>query len=137
MCEITNCSDPKEVYKQLLSMAQEAMEHSYCRYSRFAVGAALLASDGRVFCGCNVENATFGSTICAERTAVVKAVSEGCRDFQAIAVVCREAKDCWPCGLCRQVLGEFSRNLVVVVESSDGAIKTKILKELLPVLDNA
>ena len=82
-------------------------DRAYAPYSHFQVGAALLAKDGRVFTGCNVENATYGATICAERTAVTKAVSEGVREFEKIAIVASSGEYAAPCGICRQVLFEF------------------------------
>jgi cytidine deaminase len=93
---------------KLFSMAEEAAEKAYAPYSRFRVGAALLAEDGTVFWGCNVENRSFGLTICAERTAVTKAVSEGRRSFKALAIAAPDsAVPVGPCGACRQVLSEF------------------------------
>lgn len=98
----------------LLSLARAAMERSYSPYSHFAVGAALLCADGRIFQGCNIENASFGLTNCAERTAVFKAVSEGEREFTTIAIASNGAAP-WPCGACRQVLNEFAPNIRVLV----------------------
>ncbi len=114
----------------LLALAREAMERSYSPYSGFAVGAALLCADGRVFQGCNVENASFGLTNCGERTAVFKAVSEGAREFTAIAIAARKAAP-WPCGACRQVLNEFAPDIRVLV-TWDGHVDEKPLSELLP-----
>lgn len=91
----------------LCRAAADAARNAYARYSRFRVGAALLAADGRVFTGCNIENASFGLTNCAERTAVFKAVSEGVRDFAAIAIAGGDGAPAYPCGACRQVLAEF------------------------------
>jgi cytidine deaminase len=97
------------------------------------VGAALICSDGSVFTGCNVENAAYGSTICAERTALVKAVSEGHRDdLERIAVVGNSADFCWPCGSCRQMLYEFNPNMTVLVANADRAFVSLPLHELLP-----
>lgn len=127
-----NSGSLSEAYQQLLAAAKETMENSYSPYSRFPVGAALLTDDGHIFTGCNVENANFGSTICAERTAMAKAVSEGFRQFRAIAVVAVRARSCWPCGLCRQFMSEFSAGLLVVVEDESGAIKTMPMQDLLP-----
>ncbi len=114
----------------LLSLAREARERSYAPYSRFAVGAALLCADGRVFQGCNVENASFGLTNCAERTAVFKAVSEGETSFTAIAIASGGAAP-WPCGACRQVLNEFAPDLRVLV-TWDGQVREASLRDLLP-----
>lgn len=93
---------------ELVAKAKEALEYSYSPYSHFAVGAALLSADGQVFTGCNIENASFGATNCAERTAIFKAVSEGVKDFKAIAIVCSGDQPAYPCGICRQVMSEFS-----------------------------
>ncbi|MBR3494604.1 MAG: cytidine deaminase [Clostridia bacterium] len=114
----------------LLVLAREAMERSYSPYSHFAVGAALLCEDGRVFQGCNVENASFGLTNCAERTAVFKAVSEGAREFTAIAIAAQGSAP-WPCGACRQVLNEFAPGIRVLV-TWDGKADEAPLQALLP-----
>lgn len=116
----------------LVDLAFTMLERSYVPYSKFPVGAALLCGDGTVFTGCNVENAAFGSTICAERTALVKAVSEGRRAFAALAVAGRSEDYCWPCGACRQMLYEFAPDLTVLVARGDGAYVKLPLKELLP-----
>ena len=117
----------------LVDLAFTMLECSYVPYSRFPVGAALLCGDGAVFTGCNVENAAYGSTICAERTALVKAVSEGRRDgFERLAVVGNSADYCWPCGACRQMLYEFAPDLVVLVGRGDRQYFKTTLKELLP-----
>lgn len=116
----------------LVDLAFTMLERSYVPYSRFPVGAALLCSDGAVFTGCNVENAAYGSTICAERTALVKAVSEGHREFTTLAVVGRSGDYCWPCGACRQMLYEFAPDLTVLVARGDGQYTKLPLKELLP-----
>ena len=114
---------------QLLQTAREAMKMSYSPYSGFPVGAALLCSDGSVYTGCNVENASFGLTNCAERTAVFKAVSEGKREFTAIAIAAKSVA--WPCGACRQVLNEFAPDLRVMV-TWENQVREMNLKELLP-----
>lgn len=114
----------------LLALARTAKERSYSPYSHFAVGAALLCADGRVFQGCNVENASFGLTNCAERTAVFKAVSEGATEFVAIAIA-GDGTAPWPCGACRQVLNEFAPDLRVLV-TWDGKVDEAPLKKLLP-----
>ncbi len=116
----------------LVELAFTMLERSYVPYSRFPVGAALLCPDGAVFTGCNVENAAFGSTICAERTALVKAVSEGRRQFAALAVAGRSEDYCWPCGACRQMLYEFAPDLTLLVARGDGEYVKLPLKELLP-----
>ena len=119
--------------RELVELAFTMLERSYVPYSGFPVGAALECVDGTVFTGCNVENAAYGSTICAERTAVVKAVSEGHRDdWQRIAVVGNSADYCWPCGACRQMLYEFAPDLTVLVARGDHEFVTLSLKDLLP-----
>ena len=118
--------------EQLLELAKKAAERSYSPYSHFPVGAALECADGSVFTGCNVENAAYGDTICAERTAAVKAVSEGRRDFRRIAIWGDSREYCYPCGSCRQFLQEFSRDLIVVVGRGDGAFRRLTLAEMMP-----
>ena len=119
--------------RELVDLAFTMLERSYVPYSRFPVGAALLCSDGTVFTGCNVENAAYGSTICAERTAVVKAVSEGHRDdWCTLAVVGNSSDHCWPCGACRQMLYEFCPELTVLVARGDREFVRFSLAELLP-----
>lgn len=119
--------------QQLVELAFTMLERSYVPYSHFPVGAALLCTDGSVFTGCNVENAAYGSTICAERTALVKAVSEGHRDdWVALAVVGRSSDYCWPCGACRQMLFEFAPQLTLHVARGDGQFVTLPLDRLLP-----
>lgn len=98
---------------ELLSLAAKAMEYSYSPYSKFKVGACLLAADGRVFTGCNIENASYGATNCAERTALFKAVSEGAHEFVTLALATEKAL-AWPCGICRQALCEFAPHLRVI-----------------------
>jgi cytidine deaminase len=118
--------------QRLMAEAQRARHQAYAPYSRFAVGAALLTSSGRVFHGCNVENASFGLTTCAERSAVFTAVSEGEREFAAIAVTAREGHGAPPCGSCRQVLQEFSPSMWVYWRDARGRILKQRLKALLP-----
>ncbi len=122
--------------EKLVSVASEAMSKAYAPYSHCFVGAALLCDDGTVYTGCNVENASFGATNCAERTAVFKAVSEGKRCFKAIAVVGGkegEIKDFFPpCGICRQVLSEFAAKDMRVILFDGKNTKSLFLYELLP-----
>lgn len=119
--------------RELVDLAFAMLERSYVPYSNFPVGAALLCSDGTVFTGCNVENAAYGSTICAERTAVVKAVSEGHRDdWIALAVAGNGTDYCWPCGACRQMLCEFSPELPILAARRDRNFVKVSLAELLP-----
>ena len=114
----------------LLELAREARKRSYSPYSHYAVGAALLCADGRVFQGCNIENASFGLTNCAERTALFKAVSEGASEFTAVAIA-SEGSAPWPCGACRQVLNEFAPCIRVLV-TWNGQVAEAPLSELLP-----
>lgn len=123
--------------KELVLQAEKAMENAYAPYSGFWVGAALLTKNGNVYTGCNIENAAFSPTICAERTAIAKAVSEGERAFAAIAVV--GGKDgvitgiCPPCGVCRQVLSEFcGPDFPIFLGKGKGEFETVLLKDLLP-----
>lgn len=125
--------------RDLIANAISAREGSYCPYSNFAVGAALLTKDGKVFQGCNIENAAFGPSVCAERVAFFKAVSEGCGNFKAIAVVGSPKgkkidQFAFPCGVCRQVMMEFcdSENFIVIVAKSETDYKVYALSELLP-----
>ncbi len=121
-----------EIYRELLDTARAAFENSYAPYSHFRVGAALLTKEGKIFPGCNVEIVSYEGSICAERVALATAVSQGYREFEAVAVVCEQAAEIWPCGVCRQYLAEFGIELIVAVPTADGAIKTLSLKELLP-----
>ena len=117
-------------HEDLIAKATEAREKAYAPYSHFAVGAALLAKSGRVYTGCNVENASYGLSVCAERVAVFKAVSEGERDFEALAVVTENGVT--PCGACRQVLLEFGDDIQVIVADEAGEYRVFGLQELLP-----
>ena len=116
--------------ERLLELAVGMLDYSYSPYSHYPVGAALLAKDGRVFTGCNIENAAFGNTMCAERTALFKAVSEGVREFTAIAIASRGSAP-FPCGACRQSLNEFAPDLRVLV-TWDGNVRETTLRALLP-----
>ena len=116
--------------ERLLEMARQARKNAYVPYSGYAVGAALLGEDGTVYTGCNVENAAYGNTLCAERTALCKAVSEGARRFTAIAIA-SEGSAPYPCGACRQSLYEFAPNLRVLV-TWDGNVREAMLRDLLP-----
>lgn len=123
--------------QELVEYAKEAMKLSYSPYSGFQVGAALLTKDGKVYTGCNIENASYSPTNCAERTAIFKAVSEGHREFSAIAVVGGEKGVidglCPPCGVCRQVISEFcTDDFLIHLGGKDGLIKTMTLAQLLP-----
>jgi len=116
--------------EDLINLAKQVRKKAYTPYSHYKVGAALLGKSGKVYTGCNVENASYGHTVCAERTAVLKAVSEGEREFEAVAVVTKNGGS--PCGACRQVLSEFAPELAVYIANKDGAYRTTTLKKLLP-----
>ncbi len=127
--------------KELIKAAIEAREKSYSPYSNFKVGAALLCENGKIYKGCNVENAAYSPTNCAERTAFFKAVSEGERDFKAIVIVGANAKKqltesefCAPCGVCRQVIMEFCKpeSFKIILAKSETEYKEYTLSELLP-----
>ena len=119
--------------RALLERAREARANAYAPYSRFQVGAALLADDGRVFTGCNVENASYGLANCAERVALGTAVAEGARSFVAIAVTGPEdATACAPCGACRQVLSEFGPDLPVIMPGGADGYTVETMGSLLP-----
>ncbi|MBQ3662022.1 MAG: cytidine deaminase [Firmicutes bacterium] len=117
--------------KELFRMAVEASENAYAPFSNFHVGAALLTEDGKVFTGVNIENSSYGATICAERTAMVKAISEGARDFQSIAIAGNGGTS-WPCGICRQFMYEFCPDIRVISGENEDELKVYTLKELLP-----
>ena len=119
--------------QELVERAFGMLRYSYVPYSGSPVGAALECADGTVFTGCNVENSAYGSCICAERTALVKAVSEGYRDDLVRLAVVGNSKDyCWPCGACRQMLYEFAPDLRVIAARGDGQYETAALRALLP-----
>jgi cytidine deaminase len=122
---------PKQTLEKLIQTATKVRKHAYAPYSHYLVGAALLGKSGNIYTGVNVENAAYPTSICAERTAVFKAVSEGERSFKAIAIVTENAGS--PCGSCRQVLAEFGLDLVVIQADLTGEVKkVTSLKELLP-----
>jgi len=121
-----------ETYQKLLIAAEAALKNCYAPYSGYEVGAAVMSEDGRIFSACNVECASWEGSICAERAVIVKAISEGCSKFQAIAVFCKKTMATWPCGVCRQFLREFGLQLVVVSRAEDGSILAKTMDDLLP-----
>ncbi len=125
-------TEPRERLEELVVAAREARERAYAPYSRFFVGAAILADDGRVFTGANVENASYGLSMCAERTAVHHAVAQGMRRLVAVAVSASGETPAWPCGACRQVLHEFGPEAIVVTEAPDGRREERTLPQLLP-----
>lgn len=116
--------------ERLISAARTAMDQAYAPYSGFRVGAAVLTSDGRVFAGCNVENASYPVTLCAERAALAAAVCAGLRDFEAVAIVTESL--CPPCGMCRQALAEFGSEWVVILADPSGSSVEYRLRDLLP-----
>ena len=119
-------------YSFLVEKARESMKYAYAPYSNFKVGAALLTENEKIYIGCNIENISFGATNCAERTAVFKAVSEGEKAFKAIAIVSSAGKFTPPCGICRQVLPEFSEDMDIILADKDDNIKIIKLNELIP-----
>mgnify|MGYP000305737576 CR=1 FL=1 len=121
----------REEIQRLIRIAEEQMSHAYAPYSHFQVGAALLTAGGKVYAGCNIENASYGLTNCAERTAIFNAVSDGKRNISAIAIVADTDKPCSPCGACRQVIGEFKIPCIIMANLK-GEYKTVTLEELLP-----
>lgn len=122
---------PNPADHELIAAAIEASRNAYIPYSNYAVGAALLTVGGKVYTGCNIENAGYTPTICAERTALFKAISEGDRDFATIAVVTRDGGS--PCGVCRQVMFEFSPGMTVLIADLDGKLHHRTtVAELLP-----
>jgi cytidine deaminase len=119
-------------HENLLRAALDAKEKSFSPYSRFRVGAALLTKSGKIYTGCNIENSSFSLTICAERTAVFKAISEGEKEFSSILIVSDDESYCPPCGACRQVLSDFATDIEIIMVNSKGDELTRTLTELLP-----
>lgn len=120
-------------YEKLIEAALTAREKAYVPYSHFKVGAALITEDGRLFTGCNIENASYGAANCAERTAIFKAISEGYTTINALAVVGDVENYTYPCGICRQVIAEFSnKDTVVIIAKSKNEYLVKTIKEILP-----
>ncbi|AYD41170.1 cytidine deaminase [Clostridium fermenticellae] len=120
-------------YKKLVYKAFEGRKNAYAPYSNFKVGAAVLAEDDKIYTGCNIENASYGATNCAERTAIFKAVSEGNRTIKAIAIVGVENNYTFPCGICRQVIAEFAlKDAEIIIGKGEDEYLIKTLEELLP-----
>lgn len=115
---------------ELIEIASKAAVCAYAPYSGFTVGAAILSSEGTVFTGCNVENASFGLTVCAERVALFKGISEGCRGFEVLALWA--STPVWPCGACLQCLAEFAPQLRIIRQGAQGEVEEAQLSELLP-----
>ena len=122
----------KVVIDQMFQLALEAKDRAYAPYSNFKVGAALLGKNGKIHTGCNVENASYGMSVCAERVAVFKAVSDGEQVFDTIVILSDTENPITPCGACRQVLAEFNPNIEVVMVTTTGKQKSRSLSELLP-----
>jgi cytidine deaminase len=118
--------------QNLLDRAGRARDRAYAPYSHFTVGAAVLTASGEIFTGANIENASFGATVCAERVAIFAAVAAGCRDLTALAVIADTPDPVAPCGLCRQVLAEFNPDCPVLLANTAGRWHLTNLKELLP-----
>ena len=117
---------------ELIKAAKTLSKFAYAPYSKFKVGAAILAKSGKIFTGCNVENASYGLTVCAERVAIFKAITKGVRNFVAIAIYTNTQDFTLPCGACLQVLNEFAKNLTVITVNRYGKSKTYKLVQLLP-----
>jgi cytidine deaminase len=117
---------------RLIKTAKKASTHAYAPYSKFKVGAALLTKSGKIYSGANIENASYGLTVCAERIALFKAKSEGDKDFQALAIYTKTKDFTLPCGACRQVLAEFNPNLSIIIINASSEIKKFSLSKLLP-----
>lgn len=119
--------------KDLILEAKKAMEKAYAPYSEFTVGAAIIAEDGKIYTGCNIENASYGASICGERVALVKAISEGNRTFSKLALITSSKKVEYPCGICRQMLSEFGKNSKIIVSNNNMSdIKEYDFEEILP-----
>lgn len=117
----------------LLKLASEAAQNAYSPYSKFKVGACVLYEDGKTYTGCNVENASYGLTLCAERTAISSAIASGQKSkLVAVAIYSPNAKLCYPCGACRQWIAEFSKDAEIIVEDSEEKLQIFSIKELLP-----
>lgn len=121
-------------YNKLMEMAKKASENSYSPYSNFPVGACVLTESGKTFIGTNVENSSFGATICAERSAIVNAIVNGERKLTAVAIYGPKMKRCAPCGICRQVINDFKsdKGVDIILEDENGEIEVHTIDELLP-----
>lgn len=117
---------------ELVSLAKKELKNSYSPYSGFKVAAALITKSGNVYTGANIENSSYSATVCAERVALFKAISNGEREFEAIAIVCEKGDFCYPCGVCRQVMSEFCDESFRIILEGNNIIKSHTLEELLP-----
>lgn len=122
----------KKIKEKMLKLAKEAIKNAYVPYSNFPLSAALLTKEGKIFTGVNIENASYGLTNCAERTAIFKAVSEGYRDFEALLLYGDQEKIITPCGACRQVINEFGDDIEVIMVNKNDKEVSKTSSELLP-----
>ena len=122
----------KDKYNELIEAAIAAKEFSYSPYSKFRVGAAILSEDGRIFKGCNVENVSYGASNCAERTAIFNGISQGVKSLKAIAITSDEEDFTYPCGICRQVIREFGKDIDIILVNTKGETKMSSIEELLP-----
>lgn len=119
-------------YNLLISKAKEALKHAYTPYSKFRVGAAVLTEKGKIFHGCNIENASYGLTVCAERVAIFNAIASGERHFKTMAITASGKSPAYPCGACLQVLAEFAPELILIIDNKKKMPTTISLKALLP-----
>ncbi|MBN2394908.1 MAG: cytidine deaminase [Candidatus Atribacteria bacterium] len=122
----------KLLISKLIEKAKEARLKAYSPYSKFSVGAAIMTDNGTIFTGCNIENQSLGLSICAERVAIFKAISEGYRKFKALAIVVDTKNPCSPCGACRQVMAEFSVEMDVIMANLQNEIEIRKVKDLIP-----
>lgn len=123
--------DKEQIYKQLLDYAQQISKNSYSPYSKFKVGAVVLCEDNKVFCGTNVENVSYGLSMCAERVAIFMAVANGCKQIKAVAIYSKKG-NVTPCGACRQVILEFSKNADIIYNTGKDNFKVIKISKLLP-----
>ena len=129
---LPKCDLPDDVIFQLLEAALMAYERAYAPYSSFKVGAAVLTDNGQIFVGCNIENSSFGATVCAERVAIFNAISAGHRSISALFVIADQDGPIAPCGMCRQVIVEFNKDAIVIMSNIRGDVKIGDIKSLLP-----
>ena len=122
----------KKIIQKLISSAKKASQNSYSPYSNYKVGAALLTKSGKIFTGTNIENASFPAGMCAERVAIFKAISEGFKDFEALAIYAQGKHFPYPCGICRQVIAEFSTDLPIIIAKSEDKFTITNISDLLP-----
>lgn len=122
----------RKIIQELILFAKKASKNSYSPYSNYKVGAALLTKSGKIFAGTNIENASFPAGMCAERVAMFKAISEGYKDFKALAIYAQGKHFPFPCGICRQVIAEFSTDLPIIIAKSENKYVIKNISDLLP-----